>query len=810
MMKVKLFFSAAILIITMLHASGFQNTESIIKGKVYDDKGNPLPGAGVSVKNTFLGTYSGSDGSYLLKVPDDDIYFLEFSFIGYETAIREIDLKVTKVLNVTLTPKLLRTEEVIVSATRAGHRTPVAYTNIGRESIKELNSGQDLPFLIGLTPSLIETSEAGTGIGYTSFRIRGTDGSRINVTIDGIPLNDAESQQVFWVDLPDLASSVDNIQVQRGVGTSSNGAGAFGASVNIQTKSPENAPFAEISSTAGSFNTFINMVKAGTGLLADRFAFQMRYTDLRSNGYIERTGSDNRSAFISGSYKTGRSILKANIILGEEHTGISWWGVPAEMLKVNRKYNPAGEYLDKNGTIKYYENESDNYWQNHYQLIYSLNLNNYTTFNTALHYTFGDGYYEEYRQDQPFSDYGLSAITIDTTKINTTDLIRRKWLSNNFYGMVYSLNYSRNKVEAVLGGGINVYDGDHFGRIIWMRNAGNTEKDYQWYFNKALKREFSIYGKINYKFSDKISVSGDLQYRYIYYKMQGPEDDLRDISQLHVFNFINPKAGIFYSLSSSQDAYFSFSVANKEPTRSDFQEAAGDNKATPHSEKLYDIESGYSLRTDKVTMGINLYSMWYKDQLVLTGALSNVGYPIMTNVKRSYRVGLELTAGLKPTDKIDWKLNLTLSRNKIPGFTEYYLDYITSESSQYKSKYLGTVDIAYSPSVNASSDLSFAFLEKLSLHLITRYVGKQYFDNTMSQSRMINPYFINNIRIDFNPYIQRIKNAEIQLLINNLFNTQYESNAYGGFWYEDGIEKTWSYFFPQAGFNFLVRCGVIF
>ena len=806
-----MFLSAAILIILISQAFGFQNTGPVIKGKVSDEKGTPLPGAGVTVINTFLGTYSGTDGSYNIKVPDDGVYNLKFSFTGYETVIKEINLKGTGVLDVTLVPKLLMTEEVIVSALRAGYRTPVAYANVGSETIRRQNNGQDLPFLIGLTPSLVETSEAGTGIGYTGFRIRGTDGSRINVTIDGIPLNDAESQQVFWVDLPDLASSVDDIQVQRGVGTSSNGAGAFGASVNIQTKSPDNVPFAEISSTAGSFNTFKNTVKAGTGMLAGRFALQMRYSDIRSDGYIERTGTDNRSACISGLYRTARSLLKTNIILGEEHTGISWWGVPSEMLSVDRRYNPAGEYVDESGNKRNYENESDNYKQNHYQLIYSLNLNRYTNFHTALHYTSGKGYYEEYREDQPFTEYGLSPIIIDTTEITSTDLIRRKWMSNDFYGLIYSLNFRKEKVEAVFGGGMNIYDGRHFGRIIWMRYAGSTEKDYQWYFNRTHKGEFSIYGKINYKFSDKINGFGDLQYRYIYYNMYGPDDDLKDISQLHIFSFINPKSGIFWSLSSNQDAYLSFSVANREPTRSDFKEASGDNKATPRSETLFDTEAGYNLRKNKANLGINLYSMFYKDQLVPTGELSNVGYPVMTNVKRSYRIGLELTAGLKPADKLDWSINMTFSRNRIPGFIEYYLDYITSDqTSQYKSKSLGTVDIAYSPSLVGSSDLSYAFSEKLKMHFISKYVGKQYFDNTMSRNRLIDPYLVNSLQIGYNPEIRRIKNTEIQLFINNLLNAQYVSNAYGGLWYEDGTEKTWSYFFPQAGINFLVTWAVTF
>lgn len=807
MMKTKFVSFAFIFIFSLLNLYGFQYAGSVITGKVSDEKGNPLPGAGVTILNTFLGTYTGTDGSYIIKVPDDGIYSVKYSFTGFETVIHEINLKENIVNNVTMVPKLIMTGEVIVSATRAGYRTPFAYTNVGSEIIRRHNSGQDLPFLIGQTPSLVETSETGTGIGYTSLRIRGTDGSRINVTIDGIPLNDAESQQVFWVDLPDLVSSVDNIQIQRGVGTSSNGAGAFGASVNIQTKTPENIPFAEISSTVGSFNTFRNMAEVGSGLLADRFSLQIRYSDIRSEGYVQRTASDLRSAYISALYRTSRSFLKTSLILGEEHTGISWLGVPSDSLSVNRRYNPAGEYVDENGNIRYYENESDNYKQNHYRLSYSLNLNRFITLNTAFHYTFGKGYYEEYREDQLFSDYGLPPVFIETTEIDMTDLIRRKWMSNDFYGIVYSLNFRKDKVEAVAGGGMNVYRGDHFGRIIWMRNAGDTEKDFQWYMNKALKREFSIYSKVNYKFSDKIAVFGDLQFRHIYYDMKGPDDDLRDISQKHIFDFINPKAGIFYSISSNQDAYLSFAVANREPTRSDFKEATGDNEATPRPETLFDTEAGYNLRTNKASMGINLYGMFYNDQLVPTGELSNVGYSIMTNVKRSYRAGIELTVGIKPAERIDWNMNIAVNKSKISDFKEYYIDYNTGE---YKSKYLGTVDIAYSPSVVGSNDLSYTFSENLKVHLISKYVGKQYFDNTMSRNRMIKPYFVNNVRLEFNPGIRRIKNCEIQLFINNLFNAQYESNAYGWLWYEGETEKTQSFFFPQAGINFLVRCGITF
>ena len=810
-MKTKIFYAIGLLVITVLQVSAVQNKGAIIRGRVLDEKGNPLAGAGVTVVNTFLGTYSGNDGAYSVRLPSDGVYSVKYSYTGFETVTRGIMVKGTVVEDISLVPEIMMAGEVVVSATRAGERSPFSYTDITSEAIRNKNNVQDLPYLISFTPSLVETSETGTGIGYTSFRIRGTDGSRINVTVDGIPLNDAESQQVFWVDLPDLGSSVDNIQVQRGVGTSSNGSGAFGASVNMQSKIPENLPFADVSSAAGSYSAFKNTIGVGTGLLSDRFSLEMRYSDIRSEGYIKRTGTANKSAFISAMYRNSKSMLKANIILGQEHTGISWWGVPAEMLHVDRRYNPAGEYADESGNIKYYENESDNYNQNHYQLIYNLKLGQSASLNTALHYTTGKGYYEEYRQDQKFGEYGLPDVLAGDSVLKTTDLIRRKWMSNDFYGLVWSVRHKKNKTETVIGGGINQYNGNHFGRLIWMRNAGSTEKDHQWYLNQALKAEISLYAKINYRLTDRLSSFGDLQYRYIKYKMNGPDDDLKDITQRHTYNFFNPKAGIFYSITQNQDAFLSFSVAHREPTRSDFKEASGDSKATPRSEILFDTEAGYSIRTGKTQLGINFYAMIYKDQLVPTGELSNVGYSIMTNVKSSYRTGIEFIAALRLHEKLEWDLNATISSNKISGFVEYYTDYITADSgSQYKSKSLGDVDIAYSPSLTGSSDFSYLLFKNFRIHLLSKYVGKQYFDNTMSNNRMLDPYLVNNLRFDYKTKIKNIKNLDIQLFINNIFNNRYTSNGYGGPWYQDGTEYTWAYYFPQAGTNFLIKLEVKF
>lgn len=782
-----------------------------LKGNVTDADGNSLAGASVSVAGTFTGVQTGADGIYRFNGLKEGVYTIRFSFIGYETRTTGLVLKSDTVIDAVLNPIAVITDDVIITATRAGDQAPLAYTNVTSDILEKHNSGQDLPYLLSLTPSFVETSESGNGVGYTSLRIRGTDASRINVTVDGIPLNDPESQQVFWVDLPDLASSVDNIQVQRGVGTSSNGAGAFGASINIQTRGIENEPFAEINSSAGSFGTFKNNITAGTGLLKERFAFQIRYSDLRSKGFIERTGSDHNSAFLSALYRTGKSLLKANLIIGKEHTGIGWWGVPKEMLSVNRRYNPAGEYTDENGITRYYDNESDNYSQNHLQLIYSLKLPGSFSFHSALHYTRGKGYYEEYKEDRSLADYGLKPVNIGDTTIFQTDLIRRKWMSNSFYGLVYSLNYRNDKLEASLGGGMNLFSGDHYGRLIWMRYPGITEKDYQWYLNNGEKGEAGIYGKINWSVSQKVSVFGDLQYRFIKYSLDGTDDDLKNIRQVHRFNFFNPKAGMFFTVASNQKAYISLSVAHREPTRTDFKEATGDNNATPRPEKLFDTELGYKLELTKSTFALNLYGMLYRDQLVPTGELSNVGYSIMTNVENSYRAGAEIIAGLMPADFIKWDFSLTLSRNKIIDFTEYYIDYNTSDwSSEYKSKKLGRVDIAYSPSVIWSSDISVKIIPGIKLHFISKYVGKQYFDNTMNSERMLDPYFVNNVMIDFEPKTKHIKGAGLQLLLNNIFNSKYESNAYGGNWFEDGVEKSWSYYFPQAGTNFMLKLGLKF
>ncbi|MBE0676332.1 MAG: TonB-dependent receptor [Bacteroidales bacterium] len=782
-----------------------------VAGTIKGDDGTPLPGATVIAVGTLGGTAAAVDGSYHLTLSREGTYTIQVSFIGFETATRTLTVTGQVTADFTLSQAAIPAAEVVVSATRAGNRTPVTYKTITGDEIRKKNFGSDMPFLLAMTPSLVETSEAGNGIGYTAMRIRGSDASRINVTIDGIPLNDAESQQVFWVDLPDFAASVESVQVQRGVGTSGNGAGAFGASVNIQTVSPGNDPVAAVTTSLGSFNTFKQSVIAGSGLISDRVSLLMRYSTLRSDGYVRHSGSDHRSMFVTGVYSMGRSRLKANVILGEERTGISWWGVTPEMMEVDRRYNPAGVYTDGDGVEPYYVTQTDNYWQNHYHLIYSINLGGGLLLHTAAHLTDGRGYYEQYKEDRDFDEFGLDQVVIGNETFTTTDMIHRKWNDNVFYGITWALKYDNGFTDASLGGALNTHYGDHFGRIIWMRYPGDTESGYEWYLNNAVKDEFNIYGKVSHLVMPRFSLFADLQYRSIDYTMEGPDDSLLELDLGKRYHFVNPKAGLFWSPSPSQDIFASVAVAHREPTRANFKDAIGDDAATPQPERLTDFEAGYVLRSAAASLNVNLYYMMYHNQLVPTGELSNVGYPIMTNVTDSYRAGAEVSVAVRPSPIIGWNINMTLSSNKIKDFIEYYTEYNTSDwSEQYLSRSLGTVDIAYSPSVIASTELLVNPFDGAEVRLTGKYVGQQYFDNTMSHLRRLDPYFVANAAASYSFGFKGVSEASVSLSVNNILNSMYVSNAYGGNWFEDGVEQTWAYYFPQAGINYMLKVGFTF
>ncbi len=816
--KISLF--KRVLVLCLFQAITFYGMAQFsVTGKVTDEQGNSLQGATIVLKNTYLGTNADANGKYVFSKLKQGKYQLIASFMGYESATKTVDLQKDTELNFTLTYLPLMTDEVIVQATRAGNKTPMALSNLSNKQIEENNVGQDIPYQISLLPSVVSSSEAGAGIGNTTMRIRGTDATRINVTVNGIPLNDSESQGVYWVNMPDFGSSVDNVQVQRGVGTSTNGAAAFGATVNFKTDNVNQKPYAEINNVAGSFNTLRNTFKAGTGLIKDHFSFDARYSRLNSDGFIDRAFSNHNSLFLGGSYYTEKSLLKMNIIHGKQRTGISWWGNP-DMEKKGRTYNPAGEDIDDNGNITYYDNQTDNYIQTHYQLFYSRELTNSLYLNTALHYTRGDGYYEQYKdrnnpfveEDAEYGYYGLKDVISksETDTIKRTDIIRQKKMANDFYGFTSSLKYRKNSINAVLGGAWNKYDGDHFGKLLWAEYGG-VPKDYEWYRNNGTKTDFNVFAKVNYAINSQLNIYGDIQYRHINYEMTGIDDDSRKLEQEHKFNFVNPKAGVFYTINNNNNVYASFAIAHREPTRANFKDANGDPNSYPKYETLYDYELGYNYTSAKATAGVNLYFMNYKDQLVPTGAKSSVGYDIMTNVEKSYRAGIELVGGVQLFSKLRWDMNLTLSKNRIKNFVSYAKHYDTvTWKKTFVGTELGETHISYSPELIGSSIINYEPFKNFNISFITKYVGEQYFDNTSSDDRKLDAYLVNNLRLNYSISTKLVKQIAFNVQINNLFNAEYENNAYGGHWFEAEQEKTWKYYFPQAGINFLAGISLKF
>jgi iron complex outermembrane receptor protein len=778
-----------------------------VKGTVADKDGNALPGASIAVKGTYLGTVANAYGEYQFSNLKSGAYEFVVSFMGYESETRKVEVKESKVIDFKLQPTAILADEVIVAATRAGNKAPVAVTNLSGDDVKRQNTGQDIPYQLSLTPSLVESSEAGNGVGYSALRIRGTDASRINVTINGVPLNDSESQGVFWVNMPDFASSVDNIQIQRGVGTSTNGAAAFGATINFQTETVNAEPYAEVSSVGGSFNTFRNTFRAGTGLINGKFSFDARYSKLKSDGYVDRAFSDHESFFASGTYYTERSMLKFNIISGDQKTGISWWGNPTvnnpdPTVKEDRRYNPAGEYTDENGKKHYYDNQTDNYKQTHYQLFYAKELTSNLNMNAALHYTKGKGFYEQYKEDETYAEYGVDNPVVGGETITETDLTRQKWLKNDFYGFTYSLNYRKNSIDASFGGAWNRYDGDHFGNVLWAKQGG-IDNGYEWYFNTGEKVDYNVFAKVNIALSEKWNAYGDVQYRHISYEMDGTDDDRLPLVQEHNFDFFNPKMGLYYTINDRNSAYASFGVAHREPTRANFKDAKGDPSSYPTEETLFDYELGYNFRSAKATFGVNFYYMYYRDQLVPTGEKNSVGYDIMTNVDKSYRAGVELIWGVQLLPKLKWDANMTISRNRINDFVAYASHYDDNWNEEYKGTEMGDTHISYSPELIGSSVLSWNPLKGFNVDFVSKYVGKQYFDNTSSNDRKLPAYDVHNLRLNYSVKPKWMKEIAFSLQVNNVLNKEYENNAYGGHWYQQGDQKTWAYYFPQAGTNFL-------
>ena len=771
-----------------------------VSGIVEDTNGTSLIGANVILEGTYLGTSTGLSGEFVFSNVNNGSYTLKVSYMGYETKREEINVQKELQVNITLEKSAYLADEVIISTIRASETMPVASTTVSKSEIREMDFVQDVPYLLRLTPSLVTSSDAGTGVGYTSFRIRGTDLTRINITVNGIPLNDSESHGVWWVDMPDFSSSVDNIQIQRGVGTSTNGAGAFGATVNLKTFTFSKKPFTEINSIAGSLNTLKNNIKIGSGLINDKFSFETRMSKVSSDGYIDRATADLKSFAVSGAYFGEKDMVRVNILSGKEKTFQAWDGVPSTILDYNRTYNGMGQYLDEMGNTKYYDNETDNYWQDHFQLLYSREIKRGIYLNLCLHYSGGKGYYEQYKEDEDYSDYQMDNILIGSNLIEETDLIRRKWLDNDFYGVTYSLKYKKDKWDASIGGAWNKYIGGHFGKVIWARYAGDSELNHEWYNSDATKADINLYGKINYYLSTKLNLYADMQTRHIDYIIDGIDDDLRNITQKHTYTFFNPKLGTFLKLNKNQSAYFSFGIAHREPNRHNFVDAdpAG---PVPVPEMLKDYELGYNLRLSDFRFTGNIYFMDYDNQLVLTGEINDVGSPVMTNVEKSYRTGIELQTAIQIADKIEWEMNATLSRNKIKNFTEYVDNWDTW--SQVSTN-LGETDISFSPAIIMGSNFKFNLFENFEIRMFSKYVGKQYIDNTSGESRILNPWFVNDLNFQYSFSQKWVDQIRVKLQINNLFNEEYETNAWVYRYIVDGENKIMDGYFPQASRNFLV------
>lgn len=703
-------------------------------------------------------------------------------------------------------------------------------SSINKEEIKTHIGNGSVNNIFDRIPSMITTSDAGTGIGYNYMRIRGIDQTRINVTVNGVALNDAESQGSWFVNLPDFGSKVQHLDVQRGAGTSNNGAAAFGASMNFYTLFPSTKPYAEISSSAGSFYTFRNAISVGTGLIKKRFSADVAYSNVMSRGYIENASARLHSLFFTANYillneKKNKDYgrLQFNLLYGNEKTGLAWNGVPSDMLATDRRYNSCGLYTDDNGNVQHYDNETDNYQQTHYQLHYMLNRaagsRGFIDFKASLHLTRGIGYYEEYKEDKKFKKYNLQSILGDSTANYVSDFVTRKWLDNYFYGGAFNLKHTirggatatkRHTYTWMVGGAANRYDGKHYGSLEWMQYNYGVDKSWHWYDGTGSKQQYNLYGKFIYnlgfdteKILGGLNTYADLQMRGIRYDITGINSDLMDITQNHKWIFVNPKVGVDFNWNKREskwnhDLYFAFSTANREPTRADLTDA--DKVQRPKPETMYDFELGYLLHGPKYDFSANAYFMYYIDQLVLTGEINAVGAAIMTNADRSYRTGIELVSSYRPVKWFAWEINGTFSLNKILDYTEYVDDW---DNGGQIANYLGTTNISFSPSIVANNEFVFTPVKNFDISFITKFVSRQYIDNSARKEYSIDPYCVNNLQLSYTINTKPIPEIGLFFQVNNIFNAKYESNAWLYRYYYGGEECRDDGYFPQAGINFM-------
>lgn len=758
-----------------------------------------LIGASVQLKNSSLNGQTNTKGEFRLTNLESGTYTVMVSYLGYRNVTKEFSVPGDASIDVLMDPATFLADEVVVQATRASAKAATTYKNLSKEEIAKNNMGQDIPYLLNQTPSVVASSDAGAGVGYTGIRIRGSDAQRINVTVNGIPYNDSESQGSFWVNMPDFASSVDNIQIQRGVGTSTNGAGAFGASINIQTSQRVDTAYAELDNSFGSYNTWKNTVKIGSGLINDQFTFDARLSRIESDGYMDNAFSDLKSFYVSGAWYGKSSFVRANVFSGKEKTYQAWNGVPEELLETDRTYS---EFT--------YEDQTDNYTQTHYQLLYSNQLDERFLINGALHYTRGKGYYEEFKEDDMLENYQLPPVVIGDETIESTDLVRQRWLDNYFYGLTYSVNYRPSKIANItVGGAYNQYRGDHYGEVIWARYSSDLNLGDKYYLNDAEKNDFNVYAKGDFRIG-QLNLFGDVQYRKIDYTLEGIDKDLKLLDQDVNYDFINPKVGLTYSFDNNSQVYASMAIANKEPVRDDFTESSVSSRPSP--ERLTDFEAGYRISARDFNIGLNGYAMLYKDQLVFTGQINDVGAAVRENVDKSYRIGVEMDASWRPIEDFMWRATAAFSQNKIKDYS-YYIDIYDSEwgLDGQQPETLGLTDIALSPNAVLSNEFAYVPFDRAEIALLSKYVSRQYLDNTGDQSKSIDPFFVSDLRLSYNTKIKGVKNVGITLKINNIFNELYEASGYTfGYYNPDGDLETYNYYFPQATRNFMLGVNLKF
>ncbi|MEX0968296.1 MAG: TonB-dependent receptor [Bacteroidia bacterium] len=814
--------------------------QSQITGRITNaETGEPLIGANIVVQDQAKGAATGADGSFAISKVHEGSHTLRVSYVGFQTLDTQITVTAPMVLNLQLQPKPYFSEEVVVEVTRFSEEGPKTFSTISKKEITEENVGRDLPFLLNMTPSVVANSDAGNGVGYTGIRIRGLDITRINVTLNGVPVNDAESQGVFFVDLPDLAASVENIQIQRGVGTSTNGSAAFGSSINIQTSQIGDQPSAELSGSYGSFNSYRGSVNFSTGKMDNNWGFQGRLSKISSDGYVDRAYSDLKSAYLSGGYFGTRSILKFVVLTGVEETYQAWCGTPEAALENNRTMNLCGtDYGSKPGDP--YEGETDNYQQDYYQLHFSHRFSENFFGNASVFLTRGRGYYEEYKVDQYLPDYAIAPITFpgDTIRfrdslfvnndtivnpsgedtsvviggetVTESDLIRRRWLDNYYYGTILSANWKASEnTDVTFGASALRYEGRHFGEVIWARQAGESEIRHQYYDNDALKDEGNIFAKLDLNPRDNLLLFGELQSRYIDYTLLGFEGDPEANDYNTSYLFVNPKAGAVYQFNKKNKGYIYYGLSHREPNRNDFQESLPQRE--PQPERLHDIEGGYVFNSPLLQLSANGYYMYFTDQLIPTGEINDVGGLVRQNIDNSYRAGVELEAGWQPYRGLQWQVAATFSQNKIREFNEVLYTY-NSETFETVDTVVNTysnTDIAFSPDVILASQLSYSFARNFKATHETKYVGRQYLDNTSTESRSIAPFLVNNLRLQYlNEKIPGLKSLRLTFQINNFLNELYEANGYTFSTSEfnpntaNTTRTDYNYYYPMATTNY--------